>query len=153
MTLKVQIFQTLRRLFLILVGLMMTWFSEKMLIFNICRHGLMPNLIKQYWLVSNFTPIAAKNSALFCTYLLGLSRSSRWRCIHGVLHFYQKSGSKKMKRCLSIYHSLKNKKKYINTSFLALEIKMDNGAIFTRCGHVVRDFESKAKTRCNFQFR
>ena len=25
--------------------------------------------------------------------------------------------------------------------------------IFTRCGHVVRDFESEAKTRCNFQFR
>ena len=22
-----------------------------------------------------------------------------------------------------------------------------------RCGHVVRDFESEAKTRCNFQFR
>ena len=37
---------------------------------------------------------------------------------------------KKMKRCLSIYHSLKNKNKYKNTSFLALEIKMDNGAIF-----------------------
>ena len=25
--------------------------------------------------------------------------------------------------------------------------------IFTSCGHVVRDFESEAKTRCNFQFR
>ena len=25
--------------------------------------------------------------------------------------------------------------------------------IYTRCGHVVRDFESEAKTRCNFQFR
>ena len=25
-------------------------------------------------------------------------------------------------------------------------------SIYTRCGHVVRDFESEAKTRCNFQF-
>ena len=25
--------------------------------------------------------------------------------------------------------------------------------ISIRCGHVVRDFESEAKTRCNFQFR
>ena len=24
--------------------------------------------------------------------------------------------------------------------------------LFIRCGHVVRDFESEAKTRCNFQF-
>ena len=24
--------------------------------------------------------------------------------------------------------------------------------VFIRCGHVVRDFESEAKTRCNFQF-
>ena len=31
MTLKVQILQTLRRFFIILVGLMMTWFSEKCL--------------------------------------------------------------------------------------------------------------------------
>ena len=47
MTLKVQILQTLRRLFIILIGLTMTGFSEKMLIFNICRRGLMPNLIKK----------------------------------------------------------------------------------------------------------
>ena len=53
MTLKVQILQTLRRLFIILVGLTMTWFSEKMLIFNICRRGLMPNLIKKSWTVSS----------------------------------------------------------------------------------------------------
>ena len=25
--------------------------------------------------------------------------------------------------------------------------------VHTRCGHVVRDFESEAKTMCNFQFR
>ena len=52
MTMKVQILQTLRRLFIILVGLTMTWFSEKMLIFNIYRRGLMPNLIKKSWTVS-----------------------------------------------------------------------------------------------------
>ena len=48
MTLKVQILQTL-------VGLTMTWFSEKMLILNIGRHGLMPNLIKKSWTVSTAT--------------------------------------------------------------------------------------------------
>ena len=34
-------------------GLTMTRFSEKMLIFNICRRGLMPNLIKKSWTVFN----------------------------------------------------------------------------------------------------
>ena len=29
-------------------------FSEKILIFNICRCGLMPNLIKKSWMVSNY---------------------------------------------------------------------------------------------------
>ena len=52
MTLKVQILQTLRWLFIILVGLTMTRFSEKMLIFNIRRRGLMPNWIKKSWMVS-----------------------------------------------------------------------------------------------------
>ena len=52
MTLKVRILQSLRRLFIILVGLTMTWFSEKMLISNICTHGLMTNLIKKSWTVS-----------------------------------------------------------------------------------------------------
>ena len=36
-----------------MVGLMMTLFSEKMLISNICIRGLMPNLIKKPWTVSN----------------------------------------------------------------------------------------------------
>ena len=65
MTLKVQILQTLRRLFIILVGLTMTWFIEKMLIFNICRHGLMPNLIKKSWTVSSKQILCSK----FCTRL------------------------------------------------------------------------------------
>ena len=46
------ILKSSRRLF-ILVGLTMTWLSEKMLTFNICRRGLMPNLIKKSWTVSN----------------------------------------------------------------------------------------------------
>ena len=50
--LKVQTLQTLRRLFIILDGLAMTWFSESMLIFNVCRHGLMPNLFKKSCTVS-----------------------------------------------------------------------------------------------------
>ena len=33
--------------------------------------------------------------------------------------------------------------------YFELKFKVD---VFTRCGHVVRDFESEAKTRCNFQF-
>ena len=58
MTLKVRILQSLRRLFIILVGLMMTLFSEKMLISNVCISGLMPNLIKKSWTVS--TPHSPK---------------------------------------------------------------------------------------------
>ena len=42
-TLKVRILQSLRWLFIILVGLTMTSFSEKMFISNRCLRGLMPN--------------------------------------------------------------------------------------------------------------
>ena len=49
MTLKVQILQTLRRLFIILVSMTMTLFSEKVLISNKCIGGLMSNLIKKSW--------------------------------------------------------------------------------------------------------
>ena len=52
MTLKVRILQSFRRLFIILLSLTMTLFSEKMLISNICVHGLMPNLIENSWTVS-----------------------------------------------------------------------------------------------------
>ena len=44
--------QFLSALFIILVGLMMTWYSEKRPISNICIRGLMPNLIKKSWRVS-----------------------------------------------------------------------------------------------------
>ena len=43
-----------------MVGLTMTRFSEKMLIFNICRRGLMPNLIKKSWTVSSDAVLARK---------------------------------------------------------------------------------------------
>ena len=49
MSLKVQILQTLRRMFKILVGLKGTRFGEKMLISTRCIHDLMPNLIKKSW--------------------------------------------------------------------------------------------------------
>ena len=56
----------LRSLFIILVGLTMTWFSEDFFISNICRRGLMPNLIKKSVTVSIwhfFSP--AHNSRVF----------------------------------------------------------------------------------------
>ena len=53
MTLKVRILRCLRRLFIILVSLTMTWFSEKMLISTRCIHGFMSNLIKKSWTDSN----------------------------------------------------------------------------------------------------
>ena len=40
-------------LFISLVGLMVTLFSQKMLISTRCIHGFMPNLIKKSWTVSN----------------------------------------------------------------------------------------------------
>ena len=49
MTLKIRIFRCLRRLFIILVSLTMTLFSEKMLISSRCIHGFMSNLIKKSW--------------------------------------------------------------------------------------------------------
>ena len=53
MTLKVRILQSLTRLFIILVSLMMSLFSEKMLIFNRCISGSMSNLIEKSWKVSS----------------------------------------------------------------------------------------------------
>ena len=52
MTLKVRILRCSRRLFIILVSLAMTWFSEKMLISTRCIHGFMPILIKKSWMVT-----------------------------------------------------------------------------------------------------
>ena len=52
MTLKLRILISLTRLFIILVSLRMSLFSEKMLISSRCISGLMPNLIKKSWTVS-----------------------------------------------------------------------------------------------------
>ena len=49
MTLKVRILRCSRRLFIILVCLTKTWFSEKRLISTRCIHGFMSNLIKKSW--------------------------------------------------------------------------------------------------------
>ena len=65
MTLKVLILICLRRLFIILVSLMMKWFSEKMLISTRCIHGFMSNLIKKSW----------KDSSLNCL----KSQKYRWK--------------------------------------------------------------------------
>ena len=62
MNLKVQILRCSRRLFIILVSLTMTWFSEKVLISTRCIHGFMSNLIKKSWTVSK---VEAKDKQLF----------------------------------------------------------------------------------------
>ena len=57
MTLSIKILRCSRRLFIILVSLMMAWFSEKILISTWCIHGFMLNLIKnllQYLLFTIF---------------------------------------------------------------------------------------------------
>ena len=53
MTLKPRILRSLTRLFIILVSLMRSLFTEKMLISNKCISDLMANLIKKSWTVSN----------------------------------------------------------------------------------------------------
>ena len=53
MTLKLRILRSLTGLFIILVSLMRSLFSEKMLISNRCISGLMSNLMKKSWTVSN----------------------------------------------------------------------------------------------------
>ena len=53
MTLKIRILRCSRRLFIILVSLTVTLFSEKMLIFTRCIRGFMSNLIKKSLTVSN----------------------------------------------------------------------------------------------------
>ena len=53
MTLKLRIQRSLTRLFIILVSMTRSLFSENMLIYNRCISGLMSNLIKKSWTVSN----------------------------------------------------------------------------------------------------
>ena len=49
MSLKLRILRSLTRLFIILVSLTMSLFSEKVRISDICICDLMPNLIKESW--------------------------------------------------------------------------------------------------------
>ena len=63
MTLKVRILICSRRLFIILVSLTMTWFSEKMLISTRCIHGFMSKLIKKSWTDSNTDVTLSKDKA------------------------------------------------------------------------------------------
>ena len=49
-------------LFIILVGLTMTLFSDKMLNSHRCIHGLMPNLIKKSWTLSRKDRDAMRHS-------------------------------------------------------------------------------------------
>ena len=67
-------------LFIILVGLTMTLFSYKMLISHRCIHGLIPNLVKKSWMVSNQAgvtrkahPLKAVMTALFENFFLAAS--------------------------------------------------------------------------------
>ena len=53
MTLKLRILRSLTRLFIILVSLTRSIIGEKWLISNRCISGLMSNLIKKSWTVSN----------------------------------------------------------------------------------------------------
>ena len=53
-------FAIFERVFIILVSLMMSLFSEIMLIFNRCLSGLMSNLIKKSWKVSSLNGFISK---------------------------------------------------------------------------------------------
>ena len=56
-------------LFIILVSLTMTRFSEKMLIFTKCTHGFMSNLIKNSWTDSKNDPSPQKRvCTVFCVF-------------------------------------------------------------------------------------
>ena len=77
MTLKVRILRCLRRLFIILVSLTMTRFSEKMLISTRCIHAFMSNLIKQSWTDSNIRILSLNvKSAMWSTILYRGIRTS-----------------------------------------------------------------------------
>ena len=67
LTLKLQILQSLRRLFIILVGLTMTWFSEKCLFPNLCPtwskildgiySGTLDNIVVSNWNITIFVHV------------------------------------------------------------------------------------------------
>ena len=77
MTLKVRILRCSRRLFIILVSLTMTWFSEKMFISTRCIHGFMSNLIKKSW--TDSTPYYSFFLNLELHQLAGLGGTYGWQ--------------------------------------------------------------------------
>ena len=96
-----------RRLFIILVSLTMTWFSEKirvswtltlekMLISTRCIHGFMSNLIKKSWtdsmfhrqlnqhMTKNFDNILRLQNANFCFEFLNNLHFEDVKCCHNI---------------------------------------------------------------------
>ena len=77
MSLKLRIFRSLTRWFIILVNLTRSLFSEKMLISNRCISGLMSSLIKKSWTVS--TPESLSKDGLGTPFSKsGLSYVRQW---------------------------------------------------------------------------
>ena len=68
MTLKLRILRSLTRLFIILVSLTRSLFSEKMFISYRCIYSLMPNLIKKSWTVFNQASAIKQKSVAVCQY-------------------------------------------------------------------------------------
>jgi hypothetical protein len=57
-------------MFIILVGLTMTRYSEKMSLSNRCIRGLMPNLIKKSWRVSKLYIGWGRRKNILCTFIV-----------------------------------------------------------------------------------
>ena len=87
MTLKLRILRSLTRLFITLVSLTRSLFSEKMLISNRCIIGLMSNLIKKSWTVSNLRALVLSylrqqfSSVWFVSTKRYFSEKMDFRCI------------------------------------------------------------------------
>ena len=72
----------LSSLFIILVGLMMTRFSEKMLISTRCIHGFMSNLIKKIWTDSTLKLFLC-SATYVCTCRYECTKTEKYRkCFH-----------------------------------------------------------------------
>ena len=99
MTLKVRILQSLTRLFIILVSLMMSLFSEKMLIFNRCISGSMSNLIEKSWKVSSFYAICYTRSERSCLHNNPNSRKTLITLCH-IVRFYAICYTRSERSCL-----------------------------------------------------
>ena len=92
MTLKLRDLRSLTRLIIILVSLMRSLFSEKILIFNRCRRGLMPNLIKKFWMLSiNYLSIILATNGNFFIGLVWFEFIPNWiHWLYSVLEIWTK---------------------------------------------------------------